>query len=75
MRDSVLQRKLARIVMMLAATENITPEQALDVFYNSTTYEHLTNPASGLQLMSDEYILEDLRNEVGMKGQGDTSMT
>lgn len=67
MRDSVLQRKLARIVMMLAETAKITPEQALGVFYNSATYEHLTNPASGLQLMSDEYILEDLRNELGMR--------
>ena len=68
MRASVLQRKLARIVMMLAETASISPEQALDLFYNSTTYEHLTNPASGLQLMSDEYILEDLRNELGMNG-------
>ena len=68
MRDSVLQRKLARIVMMLAETADMAPEQALDLFYNSTTYEHLTNPASGLQLMSDEYILEDLRNELGMNG-------
>lgn len=64
MRDSVLQRKLARIIMMLAESEGITPEQALDVFYNSKTYNLLTNPTTGLQLMSDDYILEDLRNEL-----------
>lgn len=64
MRDSVLQRKLARIIMMLAESEGITPEQALDVFYNSKTYYLLTNPTTGLQLMSDDYILEDLRNEL-----------
>lgn len=64
MRDSVLQRKLARIVMMLSESENITPEQALDVFYNSETYKHLTNPATGLHLMSDDYILEDLKSEL-----------
>lgn len=64
MRDSVLQRKLARIVMMLAESEGMTPEQALDVFYNSETYKLLTNPATGLHLMSDDYILEDLKSEL-----------
>lgn len=64
MRDSVLQRKLARIVMMLAESKGITPEQALDVFYNSETYSLLMNPETGLQLMSDDYILEDLNNEL-----------
>lgn len=69
MRDSVLQRKLARIVMMLAEAKDITPEEALDVFYNSETYKQLTNSATGLQLMSDDYILEDLMNEVEMTEQ------
>lgn len=64
MRDSVFQRKLARIVMMLAESKGITPEQALDIFYNSETYNLLTNPETGLQLMSDDYILEDLKNEL-----------
>lgn len=64
MRDSVLQRKLARIIMMLAESEDMTPEQALGVFYNSETYNLLTNPDTGLQLMSDDYILEDLRHEL-----------
>lgn len=64
MRDSVLQRKLARIVMLLAASANISPEQALDVFYKSETYKLLTNSAAGLYLMSDDYILEDLLHEL-----------
>ena len=67
MRDSVLQRKLARIVMLLAETEGITPEQSLDVFYHSKTYKLLTNPATGLHLMSDDYILEDLKTELKVK--------
>lgn len=64
MRDSVLQRKLARIVMLLAASANMTPEQALDSFYKSETYKLLTNAATGLYLMSDDYILEDLLHEL-----------
>lgn len=64
MRDSVLQRKLARIVMRLAESANISPEEALDVFYKSETYKLLTNSTTGLYLMSDDYILEDLLQEL-----------
>lgn len=64
MRDSILQRKLARIVMLLAESTNMNPEQALDVFYKSETYKLLTNSATGLYLMSDDYILEDLLKEL-----------
>ncbi|MCQ2345374.1 MAG: DUF3791 domain-containing protein [Paludibacteraceae bacterium] len=64
MRDSVLQRKLARIVMLLATSADISPEQALDIFYKSETYKQLTNSATGLHLMSDDYILEDLLHEL-----------
>lgn len=64
MRDSVLQRKLARIVMLLAESADMSPEQALDVFYKSETYKLLTNSATGLYLMSDDYILEDLLKEL-----------
>lgn len=64
MRDSVLWRKQSRIVMMLAQKMNISPEQALDIFYSSKTTQQLSNPDTGLQLMSDDYVLEDLLNEL-----------
>ena len=64
MRDSVLWRKLSRIIMMLAQKMNISPEQALDIFYSSKTTQQLSNPDTGLQLMSDDYVLEDLLNEL-----------
>lgn len=64
MRDSVLWRKQSRIVMMLAQKMNISPEQALDIFYSSKTVQQLSNPETGLQLMSDDYVLEDLLNEL-----------
>lgn len=65
MRDSVLWRKQSRIVMMLAKEKNISSEQALDLFYTSHTAQLLSNPDSGLQLMSDQYVLEDLLDELG----------
>ena len=64
MRDSVLWRKQSRIVMMLAQKMNISPEQALDIFYSSKTSQQLSNPDTGLQRMSDDYVLEDLLNEL-----------
>ena len=50
--------------MMLAQKMNISPEQALDIFYSSKTVQQLSNPETGLQLMSDDYVLEDLLNEL-----------
>lgn len=64
MRDSVLWRKQSRLVMMLAKEMKITPEEALDVFYSSRTAQLLSDPNTGLQLMSDQYVFEDLLNEL-----------
>ena len=70
MRDSVLWRKQSRIVMLLAKEKNITPEQALDIYYTSRTAQLLSDPNTGLQLMSDQYVLEDLLKELE---EGDVS--
>ena len=64
MRDQVLWRKTARIAALLAERLNIEPERALDLLYNSHTFALLSNHDSGLQLMSDYYILNDLLQEV-----------
>ena len=64
MRDSVLWRKQSRIVMLLAKEKNITPEQALDIYYSSRTAQLLSDPNTVLQLMSDQYVIEDLLKEL-----------
>jgi hypothetical protein len=64
MRDQVLWRKTARIATMLAECLNIDSVRALDILYNSHTFELLSNPESGLQLQSDRYILTDLLREL-----------
>ena len=64
MRDQVLWRKEARIAVLLAEKLNINAERALDILYNSRTYTLLVNAESGLQLLSDEYILNDLLREL-----------
>ncbi len=66
MRDQVLWRKEGRIVALLVERLNIDTERALDILYNSRTYALLVNPNSGLQLQSDEYILNDLLQELAL---------
>lgn len=64
MRDNVLWRKQSRIIILLAETLQISAERALDLFYSTNVYQQLINPKTGLQLMSDHYILEDLIEEL-----------
>lgn len=64
MRDQVFWRKTARIICILADRLNISQERAMDLVYNSDTYALFTNPDSGLYLMSDAFIVEDLIREM-----------
>ena len=64
MRDAVLWRKISHITILLAEALQIDVERALDLFYSTDTYTQLTDPKSGLQLMSDQYILENILAEI-----------
>lgn len=55
---------MSNIVIMLADRLGIDEERALDMFYSTKTYKLLSDSKSGIQLMSDEYILEDVLNEI-----------
>ena len=65
MRDQVLWRKTARIITFLADRLSVSQERAMDLFYNSHTFILFNNPDSGLQLLSDEYIVNDALTEFG----------
>lgn len=64
MRDTVLWRKQSRIIMLLADILKISPERALDLYYSTRIYQQMSDPKYGLQLMSDDYIIEELINEL-----------
>ncbi len=53
--------------MMLADTLKIDAERALDLFYSTNTYKLLSDPKYGLQLMSDQYIVDDVIRELQQK--------
>lgn len=74
MRDNVLWRKMARIVLLIAKELNVTEELALTLFYQSRVYTMLKDPRYGLQIMSDVYVLDEYMNEVRGKS-GDDSLT
>ena len=64
MRDTVLWRKQSHIIVLLADTLQIDAERALDLFYSTKIYQQLSDPRYGLQLMSDQYILDDIMLEI-----------
>ena len=64
MRDSVLWRKISHVIILLVETFQIDAERAIDLFYSTKIYQQLTNPKTGLQLMSDQYILENVLAEL-----------
>lgn len=56
----LLQRKYARIVKLFAEQANLTYEEALDFFYNSKTFELVSEGVADMHCLSDEYLAEEL---------------
>ena len=67
MRDDVWERKIARIILAIAEERGVSEGVAIDLFYATETYRQLADPATGLRLMSDGYILEDLRQQLPVR--------
>ena len=67
MNEHVLWSKIARIIMQLADTLDITSERAMTLFYESDVCAMLHEPKFGLHLMSDTYIVNDIIREWQMR--------
>ena len=67
MRDNVLQRKLARLIILLSDARGIDEETAMNLFYSTETYRQLSDPKYGLHLMSDGYLLDDILKELSSR--------
>ena len=61
--NTLLQMKYTRIVAEFAEQVNIPIEQALDFFYHSVTYQDLCEGIADLHCRSDQYIVDELKNE------------
>lgn len=58
--DLLMWNKIGRIVTLLAERLEVNSERALDIFYTSRTNERLHDEKTGLYLMSDLYIVDEL---------------
>ena len=67
MRENVLWRKISRIVMMLSTVLDVSPERAMDMFYETRVCRMLHDESYGLHLMSDRYIVNDILSELRKK--------
>ena len=63
----ILWNKIARIIMQLSETLDISPERAMSLFYESDTCAMLHKPKYGLHLMSDTYLVNDIIGELREK--------
>ena len=66
-RDIILWNRIGRISVLLAKRLNIEPERAFDIFYESDTCEHLHDETSGLYLMGDLYVVDEVMIELQRK--------
>jgi hypothetical protein len=55
---------VTEVVIMLIEKRGMDMKSALECFYNSNTYEKLSNPESGLFFQSPGYIYSFLQNEI-----------
>ena len=63
----LLQKKYARIVELFAKRNGTTLWKAMDIFYHSTLYTLMSEGISDMHCMSDEYLVEELEDEVRNK--------
>lgn len=52
------------VISLLIERNNMQMYEALDMVYNSQTYENLQNEKSGLYIQSPEYVYEELMHEI-----------
>lgn len=60
---TILQMKYARIVKLFADSERMSYEDALEFFYNSLTYELMSEGIADMHCRSDEYLAGELSRE------------
>ena len=62
---AILQMKYARIVKLFAEQAGISYEDALARFYDSRTFDLISNGIADMHCRSDEYLADELMIEYG----------
>ena len=56
--------KVGRIIALLSDRLNVDVAKATDIFYRSRTSRDLHDESTGLYLMGDRYVLDNLMTEL-----------
>ena len=70
--DLLMWNKIGRIVTLLSQRLDVSGERALDIFYTSRTNERLHDEHTGLYLMSDLYIVDEVIRELRNEARAET---
>lgn len=62
--QTILQMKYARIIALVAEMKHISLEDAMDIFYHSTTFKLISGGISDIHTMSDKYLAEEICIEI-----------
>ena len=60
---NLLRMKFARVIEAYASLAKCSLDKALEVFYNSRTYELMRDGVSDMHCMSETYLAEELFDE------------
>ena len=64
----LLQKKYSRVIECFAKQQGLSLDAALDFFYHSEVYQLIRDGISDMHCMSDEYLVEDLIDEISKSG-------
>ena len=65
-KQTVLQMKYARIIDAMARLGQMTPEEAMDVFYNAPLMPLIQEGVADLHCRSDEYLAKEILRDAGL---------
>jgi hypothetical protein len=67
--ETILQMKYARIILQIAADLGISNVDAMDLFYNSRTFQLISEGIADLHCRSDRYLAEEVEREIQFTGE------
>lgn len=62
--EFMIEELSSEIIQMLMEEWNCDMMQAMDMYYNSDTFDRLSNPATGLYYQSAGYVFDYLKKEI-----------
>lgn len=66
-KDIIQWQRIGCIAVRLSERLNVSPEDAFDIFYESDTCRHFHDPATGLYLFGDLYVVDEVMRELQEK--------